>query len=417
MTRGDTDYAKQVTYHPAERLALLRSLSVGEQSAILHSVSAYVQQQILRDLSDREVIDILDHMDLQAAQRLVTRIKDSARREKIVAALKADIKDKVEYFLRFHPKATFSLVHFNYVFIPADTTIAEAGDIIETHYEETGKFPEILVHEAGVLLGEVPIGVLVRERSTQTLSKFVHPVTTITYQAEVAEILETITSSGKRKVVVVDHDSSVLGIIYADDALDLFGHLPAESLYSIAGVDSSERPHDPAWKKFKNRSPWLVLNLVTCFMAAGVILLFQDTMEALTFLSIYIPVVAGMGGNAASQTFAVTVRGITIGSVSLKDSFSVLKHEVAAAAMTGFLIGCIVAALSLIIGQSLWLGLVVALSILGVHVVAGFFGTVTPLILKRFGFDPAATSMIFISTTTDVFGLLFLLGLGAVFLL
>jgi magnesium transporter len=140
-------------------------------------------------------------------------------------------------------------------------------------------------------------------------------------------------------------------------------------------------------------------------------------MEALTFLSIYIPVVAGMGGNAASQTFAVTVRGITLGSVSLADSFDVLKHEVAAAVMTGGLIGCIVALISLIMGQSLWLGLVVALSILGVHIVAGFFGTITPLILKRFGFDPAATSMIFISTATDVFGLLFLLGLGAIFLL
>ncbi|MFM2339674.1 MAG: MgtE integral rane region [Candidatus Parcubacteria bacterium] len=409
--------AKQVTYHPQERVALLRGLSIGEQSTILQSVSAYVQQQILRELSDREIIDILDHMDLQAAERLVTRIKDPHRRGKIVSALKADIKDKVEYFLRFHPKATFALVHFNYVFIPATTTVGEAGDIIEAHYEETGKFPEILVHEAGQLLGEVPIGVLVRERSNVSLAKFAQPVTTITYQAEVGEIIETITSSGRRKVIVLDNDSSVLGVIYADDALDLFGHLPAESLYSIAGVDSSERPHDSAWKKFKNRSPWLVLNLATCFLAAGVILLFQDTMEALTFLSIYIPVVAGMGGNAASQTFAVTVRGITLGSVSLADSFGVLKHEVAAAVMTGGLIGCIVALLSLIMGQSLWLGLVVALSILGVHMVAGFFGTITPLILKRFGFDPAATSMIFISTTTDVFGLLFLLGLGAFFLL
>jgi Mg/Co/Ni transporter MgtE len=206
-----TAVAKRVTYRPQERVALLRGLTIGEQSAILQSVSPYVQQQVLRELSDREVIDVLDHMDLQAAQVLVTRIKDQKRREHIVAALKADIKDKVEYFLRFHPKATFSLVHFNYVFVPVATTIGEVGEIIETHYEETGKFPEILVHEAGVLLGEVPFGVLVKERSNLALHKFVHPVTTITYQAEVGEIIETLTSSGRRKVVVIDHDSSVLG--------------------------------------------------------------------------------------------------------------------------------------------------------------------------------------------------------------
>jgi len=164
MSESLTKHTKVVTYRPQERVALLRTLSVGERSTILQSVSAYVQQQVLHELTDREIIDILDHMDLQAAQHLVTRLKNTKRRGKIVSALKSDIKDKVEFFLRFHPKATFSLVHFNYVFVSADTTIATVSDIIETHYEETGKFPEILVHEAGVLLGEVPLNVLVREQ-------------------------------------------------------------------------------------------------------------------------------------------------------------------------------------------------------------------------------------------------------------
>ncbi len=413
MSGAVNEYAKRVTYRASERVALLRSLSVGEQSAILQSVSPYVQQQVLRDFTNQEIIDVLDHMDLQAAQQLVTRIKDTKRREKIVNQLKADIKDKVEFFLRFHPKATFSLVHFNYVFIPGATTVGEAGEIIESHYEETGKFPEILIHEAGMLMGEVPFGVLVREKNALPLSKFVQPVTTITYQAEVGEILETIASSGKRKVVVLDHDSSVLGIIYADDALELFGHLPAESLYSFTGVDSSERPFDSPMKKFKNRYVWLAINLVTCFMAGSVILAFQDTVDALTILSVYIPIVAGMGGNAASQTFAVMLRGITLGSITLKNAWPAIKNELIAALMNGAVIGLLVALVSILWNRDPMLGLVVALSMVGVHVVAGFFGALVPLIIKRFGKDPAATSMIFISTTTDVFGLLLLLGLGA----
>ena len=272
MSESLTKHTKVVTYRPQERVALLRTLSVGERSTILQSVSAYVQQQVLHELTDREIIDILDHMDLQAAQHLVTRLKNTKRRGKIVSALKSDIKDKVEFFLRFHPKATFSLVHFNYVFVSADTTIATVSDIIETHYEETGKFPEILVHEAGVLLGEVPLNVLVRERSNLALSKFVKPVVTVSYQAEISTIVDTIASSGKQKLVVLDRDASVLGIVYADDALELFGHLPALSFYSFAGVDSSERPLDSAVQKFKNRYVWLIVNLGTAFLAGGVIL-------------------------------------------------------------------------------------------------------------------------------------------------
>ncbi len=411
------EYIKKVTYHPSERVALLRSLSVAEQSVILESVSPYVQHQILSHYTNQEIIDVLDHLDLQTAQKLVMRIKDVKRRDKIISQLKSDIKDKVEYFLRFHPKATFSLVHFNYIFIPATTTIGEAGEIIESHYNETGKFPEILVHEAGRLIGEVSIGVLVRERSNLVLEKFVQPVTTITYQAEVAEIIETFSTSGKRKVVVLDHDGSVLGVIYADDVMELFGHMPAESLYSLSGVDSSERPFDGAWKKFKSRWFWLVVNLATCFVASGVIVLYEHTIEALTVLAVYLPMVAGMGGNAASQAFAVVLRGITMGSVTLGHAWPILVKEFYAALLNGGLIGIIVAILSVLWHGSPMLGLVVALSMLGQHVIAVTSATVIPLTLKHFGKDPGATSMIFITTATDVGGFLLVLSLGTVLLM
>lgn len=412
-----SSYAKQVTYRPQERVALLRGLTVGEQSTILQSVSPYVQQQVLREFTDREVVDVLDHMDLQAAQQLVTRIKNVKRREKIIAALKADIKDKMEYFLRFHPKASFSLVHFNYVFIPAATTIGEAGDIIESHYEETGKFPEILVHEAGVLLGEVPIGVLVRERNNLALAKFVQPVTTISYQAEVGDIIEIIGNSGKRKLVVLDNDNSVLGVVYADDALELFGHLPTESLYSFTGVVSSERPFDPALQKFKNRIPWLVLNLITAFIAGGVVLAFEDTIDTLALLAVYMPIVAGMGGNASSQTFAVIMRGITLGSITLDNAWPAIQREFVSALLSGMVIGSIVTIVSILWNGSWLLGVVVALTMICAHCIAGVFGALVPLVIKQLGFDPAAMSMVFVSTATDVLGLLCLLGLGTLILL
>ena len=147
------------------------------------------------------------------------------------------------------------------------------------------------------------------------------------------------------------------------------------------------------------------------------IFLFSDTLDALVILAMYIPIVAGMGGNAGSQTFAVMLRGITLGTISLKNGWPAIKNEVIAGFYNGLLIGSIVAIISLVWNQSAMLGLVVGVSMVGVHMVAGFAGAFIPLLLKRLGKDPAATSTIFITTATDVLGLFFLLGLGTLLMM
>ncbi|MBY0309986.1 magnesium transporter [Patescibacteria group bacterium] len=409
--------SKQLTRSARERMSLLRALTLPEQSVVLLALTPHVQQSILTQLKNHELVDILDHMDVRSAESLLSRISSIKRRDRIVAALKGAVKDKIEYFLRFHPKATVALINFNYLLLPASLTIGATADAIDEHYNDTGKFPEVLVHEAGVLVGEVPMSNLVRERNTTLLRKQVVPVATVPYQAEVADIVNALAGSQKRKVVVLDVDDSVLGIIYADEALSLFGDRLDESLYDVAGVADNERPFDGALTKFKNRYRWLMLNLLTCFFAGGVIYLFEDTIDTLVILAMYIPIVAGMGGNAAAQTFAVTLRGITLGSISLKNCWPAIWREVGAGMLNGVVIGIIVAAISVIWNESWLLGLAVGLTMVGAHMIAGFFGGVVPLIMKRLGYDPAATSSIFITTATDVGGLVLLLGLGTLLLM
>jgi len=409
--------AHTITHNPQRRLAILRGLTLGEQSAIFTELSQHVQQSLLTQLSVTEIVDILDHMDLQLAEKVLTRIKDNARRNKITQRLKTEIREKIEYFLRFHPKASLALIHFNYLFLPADITIAEAGEAIDSHYQDTGKFPEILIHKQGTLLGEVPVPVLVRESGDKIIGNYVQTVQTISYQAEISEVVNVMATSGRKKLVVLDHDESVLGIIYADDALDLFGKLPGESLYSFSGLDSTERPFDSVLTKVKKRYRWLILNLATAFLAGSIILIFQDTVNALTVIAVYIPIVTGMGGNASSQTFAVILRGITLGTISLKNGLPAIYGEVLAGLINGTIIGLIVTLISLGAGGGMGLGITVGLSMVIVHIVAGLFGAFIPLLMKLIGKDPAATSMIFISTATDVFGMLALLGIGALLLM
>jgi magnesium transporter len=417
MRHQKSALANTITYRSHDRVSQLRALSLSERSVVFAELSVQTQQRIIEELSLTEVVDLIDHLDLKTAEGVVTRIKNVPRRRKIIHRLKTEVSDKIEYFLRFHPKASLSLVHFNYVLLPDTATIGEVSEALDSHYQESGKYPEILVHHRGELVGEIPITVLVKERNSALIERFIKPVQVITYQAEVSDIVATFSDSAHKKIIVLDQDSSVLGVVYADDALALFGKLPAESLYNISGVDESERPFDSVAKKFNSRYKWLILNLATAFLAGSVVLVFKDTIDRLAILAVYIPIVAGMGGNAASQTFAVVVRGITMGSISIDNGMPAIWKEVQAGLLNGVVIGSIVALISVIFNGSALLGVVVSLAMITVHLVAGLFGAFVPLLLKHFGKDPASTSMIFISTATDVFGILSLLGFGALLLL
>lgn len=409
--------AKQITYRPKDRLSLFREASLPEQSVLMSAFSPYVQQDLLRQLSTDEVVDVLDHMDIRAANRVVRQIANERMRNKVTIRLKAEIKEKVERFLLFHPKATMSLVHFSYVYISQEETIGEVADAIEEHHREVGKFPEVLVHNDGVLEGEVRLSTLVRERNNAKVKNFIQPVTTISYKAEVSEIVEAFTTSDNKKVVMLDEDGSVLGIVYADDALGLFGKLPAESLYQVAGVDSSEQPLDMAVAKFTRRYRWLILNLITAFFAGSVILLFQPTLNELAIMAVFIPIVAGMGGNAASQAFAVMLRGISLGTVTYKDALQVVTREAVAGLFNGLVIGVIVSVISIAIYGDAMLGVVVGLTMVFQHIIAAIAGSFIPLYLKHIKQDPAVMTSMLMTTVTDVFGIAFLLGMGTWLLL
>lgn len=417
MTRNLSVNARRLTYHPDARLDFFRSLTLAEQSTAFQELSAHVQQVILRQLHNEEVVDMLDSMDMWQVEHVLSRITNVKRRQEIVYRLKSEIKDKVDYFLKFHPQATLSLINFNYLFLPASDTIGEAADIIDEHYEETGKYPEILVHERGRLLGEVPFATLVREKNSFNLKRFVVPLTTISYQAEVSEIAKLTTGSRSKKVVMLDHDESVLGVIYADELKPLLAQLPAESLYDFAGVAGSEGVGDGVMSKVKHRYKWLIINLGTAFLAAAVVSLFRDTLDQLVLLAIYMPIIAGMGGNTATQTLAVMVRGIAVGEVKLKNSLKPILNEVGSGFINGVINGILVGIIAMLWNGSPMLGLVLGVAMVCNLVVAGFFGAAVPLIMKELGKDPATSATIFITTATDVFGFFMFLGLATVVLL
>jgi magnesium transporter len=201
-----------------------------------------------------------------------------------------------------------------------------------------------------------------------------------------------------------------------DDIIDVIKDEATEDIYRLAGVGSDEHAFTPARESFRKRLPWLGINLLTAFGAAAVIAIFEDTIEALPIVAVFMGVVASMGGNAGTQTLTVIVRGIALGEVTWSNSRKALLKEVLVGLGNGVVLGALGGAVvwALPWGSPM-LGLVLGLAMVINHFVAAATGTLIPLGLRAANIDPALASSVFITTMTDVFGFFSFLGLAALF--
>ena len=184
----------------------------------------------------------------------------------------------------------------------------------------------------------------------------------------------------------------------------------------LGGVAPEDKALDPWHESLRRRLPWLLINLVTAFAAAGVVALFEGTIAKVTALAVLMPIIAGQGGNTGSQTVTVVVRAIALGELRPGDGGRVVLKEILLGAAHGLVIGAIVALVAYAWQGDPLLGLVAALAMLFNLIMAGVFGALIPLGLRFLGFDPALASTIFLTTVTDICGFFFLLGLGTLLL-
>jgi len=208
-----------------------------------------------------------------------------------------------------------------------------------------------------------------------------------------------------------------LGIVTVDDVLDSIREEDTEDMHRMVGVSPEDRALAPWYESLKRRQPWLMVNLITAFAAAGIVALFEGTIQNITALAILMPIIAGQGGNAGSQTVTVVVRAMALGGLEMSDGLRVLLKEFLLGFINGIAIGIIVAGIAFWLSGNISLGIVVALAMLFNLIVAGVMGAFIPLGLRAVGADPALASTILLTTITDICGFLFLLGLGTLILL
>jgi magnesium transporter len=215
-----------------------------------------------------------------------------------------------------------------------------------------------------------------------------------------------------RSLPVVDEDGVLHGIITSDDIIDVIQEEATEDMFRIAGLPGDESVYAPLAVSTRRRLPWLVINLAGAFAGAGMVAIFEGTIEKAAALAVFMPIVAGQGGNAGIQTITIVVRGMAIGEIEVRDAREILVKEIAIGVVKGLAIGGLVALVA-VLWQGDWeWGLVVGAAILANMLVAAAVGSLIPLGLRALKLDPAVASGIFLTMITDAAGFFFLLGLA-----
>lgn len=231
------------------------------------------------------------------------------------------------------------------------------------------------------------------------------------------EVARQVASYNLLAIPVVDEENKLVGVITVDDVIDVIKDEATEDVYRLAGVSSDDRVFTRPSESLRKRLPWLLVNLATAFVAASIVNLFTDTIGLVPLVAVLMPVVAGMGGNAATQTLTVIVRGIALGELTWSNTRKALFKEAAVGVGNGIACGIVGALIVTAFTRGNWvLGAVLGLAMVINMIVAATAGTMIPLMLRALKVDPALASSVFITTLTDMFGFFSFLGLATVFL-
>lgn len=232
-------------------------------------------------------------------------------------------------------------------------------------------------------------------------------------QEEVARI---VSKYDLNAVPVLNNSKRMLGIIMVDDIVDVLVEEQTEDILKMGGVAKEETLDSTLLESIKMRLPWLLVNLITAFLASLTVKAFENTIAKVVALSAIMSIVTGMGGNAGTQTVSIIIRNLAIGKVKFKEVGHLILKEVVLGLINGAVIGLVTGVIVTIIYHNIYLGVIIFLAMIGNLIISGFFGLVIPIALEKLKIDPALSSSIFLTTATDVLGFFLFLSLASVFL-
>jgi magnesium transporter len=416
-------------FEPADLADVLSALDEQDRLTAVQALPPELSSQALAEMPEEEHAgETLAALAPERAAEIVEALEDDdaadilgelapADQERILSTL--EHRAEVDQLLRYDEETAGGRMTTHTVTVRDTATVDEALSEIRRQAEDSEDFYEVFVLDAARrLVGILPFKELVVSRPERRVRDFMAPADiTVTPDQDQEEVARLLARYNIPSVAVVDEAGRLLGRITFDDVIDVVEAETTEDMLKFGGVSANEELAAGWQDAVRSRLPWLYVNLLTAFLAGGVVYLFQSTVQRTVALAIWMPIIAGMGGNAGTQALAVTVRRLALGLIPSHLFARVVGKEVLVGIVNGLAIGGVVGLVAAVVGDQARLGLVVFLAMTVNLLVAGFAGGFIPVVLERFDIDPAIASSIFVTTFTDVCGFLLLLGLAGWLLL
>jgi magnesium transporter len=383
----------------------------------LSELGPEVAGALLSDRSAEEIVKLTQELPSDDAAALIDHLPEELSAAVLELMQKKPASADVGELLDYPEKTAGRIMNPKVFALSEDMTAAEAIAALQASRDVEMVFYLYVIDSRRHLVGVISLRRLLLV-PPETPLKRIMTTDLISVRVDInqEEVARLVASYNLLAIPVVDEENKLVGIITVDDVIDVIKDEATEDVYRLAGVASDDRVFTTPTESLRKRLPWLVVNLATAFLAASVVKVFEGTIGVVTSLAVFMPVVAGMGGNAATQTLAVIVRGIALGELTWSNSRKALLKEAIVGLGNGVACGLVGAALVWLMQGNPWLGLILGLAMIINMFVAATAGTLIPLSLRAMKVDPALASSVFITTLTDVFGFFSFLGLGALFI-
>ena len=409
---------------PADAAHMLESSTPKFRHILWQLIDAENEGEVLNELSDELRIDFLSDMEAAKAALMegledddvadiLQQLPESITRE-VLTSMDHQDRARLERVMLYPEDTAGGLMNTDTITIRAPLTLDVVLRYLRRHEEIPNMTDNlIVVNRLDKYIGMLPLRTLLVSDPTASVREMmvtdVEPIPVNLPDSEVARMFER---NDWVSAPVVDSEGRLLGRITIDDVVDVIREDADHSLMSMAGLDEDEDTFAPVFRAAPRRAVWLGINLVTAFIASGVINMFQDTIEKVVALAVLMPIVASMGGIAGTQTLTVLVRGIALGQVGRNNQVWLINREVMIGMLNGALWAAVVA-----VAASVWfndwnIGMIIAAAMVINLITAALVGAVLPLLMIRLDIDPALAGGVVLTTVTDVVGFVSFLGLA-----
>lgn len=398
---------------PEQRHALVGLLGKDFDFSSLTEVDEAIRLDIVDNLPNQQIAEAVQELDSDDAVYILEDL-DQEDQDEILAQLPFTERVRLRRSLAYPEETAGRRMQTEFVAVPPFWTVGQTIDYMREDQDLPERFTQIFVIDPTFkLLGAVDLDQILRTKRGVKIEDIMHETRyAIPATMDQEEAAREFEQYDLLSAAVVDENERLVGVLTIDDVVDVIQEEAEEDLMRMGGVGDEELS-DTVAATSRSRVPWLAVNLLTAFVAASVISLFDGTIEHVVALAILMPIVAGMGGNAGSQTMTVTVRGLATKDIDVYNASRVIRREMAVGFINGIIFATLIGTVAGLWFQSVEIGCIIAAAMVVNMFAAALAGILIPILLDRYGADPAVASAVFVTSVTDVVGFFAFLGLAA----